>query len=72
MRRKTSESVAVVEGRPEKVVVPITLSRELEDKIIKASAAVKLSKQDTMRLSMERGIEILVKQLTGPVETPSA
>jgi hypothetical protein len=29
--------------------------------------AVKLSKQDTMRLALERGLPVLLAQLTGPV-----
>lgn len=46
------------------VVVPLAMSGELERKIELAAERVKLSKQDTMRLSIERGLEVLVAQLT--------
>ena len=54
------------------VSVPLRLSSELEEKIAKASEKTKLAKQDVMRLSLERGIDILVDQLTKPVVPAAA
>lgn len=45
--------------------VPISMPAELEARIETTSTLVKLSKQDVMRLSMERGIDVLIAQLTG-------
>lgn len=47
-----------------RVTVPLTMPAELEDRVIEAAGKVGLSKQDTMRLSLDRGLDILVKQLT--------
>lgn len=44
------------------------MPEELATKVAEASRRVNLSKQDTMRLSLERGLEILVKQLTPEME----
>jgi hypothetical protein len=53
--------------KPGKVQVPLALPVELAEQIDEASVAVKLSKQDTMRLALERGLPVLLAQLTGPV-----
>jgi hypothetical protein len=45
--------------------VPLSMPEELEVKIEAAAAQIKLSKQDVMRLSMERGLDVLIAQLTG-------
>jgi hypothetical protein len=45
--------------------VPVSMPAELEARIEETSTLVKLSKQDVMRLSMERGIDVLIAQLTG-------
>lgn len=50
-----------------KVQVPLALPEELAAKIDAAASEVKLSKQDTMRLALERGLPLLVAQLTQPV-----
>lgn len=52
--------------RPEagRVIVPLSMSGELEAKIVSAAAQVKLSKQDTMRLAVDRGLDVLIAQLT--------
>ena len=39
------------------------MPRELDALISATASAVKLSKQDTIRLSLERGVEILKRQL---------
>ncbi len=49
--------------RPESVSVPVRLSPDLDAKIDEASRATNLSKQDVMRLSLERGLKVLVTQL---------
>ena len=49
------------------VSVPIRLPVELDQLITDTAAEVKLSKQDTMRLSLERGLSILKHQLALPV-----
>ncbi len=53
--------------RQETVKVPISMPGELEEKIVSASRRLKLSKQDTMRLSLERGLAVLEAQLTSRV-----
>ena len=50
--------------RPESVSVPVRMSAELDNAIETAAGKVKLSKQDTMRLAIERGLDVLVAQLT--------
>lgn len=57
MSKKTSQR------RPESVSVPVRLSTELDAKIDQASRSTNLSKQDVMRLSLERGLKVLVSQL---------
>ena len=53
------------------VNVPIKISADLNAAIGDAARQVKLSKQDVMRLSMERGLSILIAQLTNePVTHP--
>jgi hypothetical protein len=46
------------------VSVPIRMPEALETKITEATAKTGLAKQDVMRLSLERGIDILIAQLT--------
>ncbi len=53
--------------KPSKVQVPLALPEELANQIDEAALAVKLSKQDTMRLALERGLPVLLAQLTKPV-----
>ena len=45
------------------ISIPVRMPRELDALISATAAAVKLSKQDTIRLSLERGVEILKRQL---------
>lgn len=51
------------ERRTDRVTVPLAMPVELETKITDAARMVKLSKQDTMRLSLERGLAVLLEQL---------
>lgn len=50
------------------VSVPVRMPAELDVLITDTAEAVKLSKQDTIRLSLERGLEILKRQLAMPVK----
>ena len=50
--------------RTEMVNVPVRMPKALSKKVNETSERLHLSKQDTMRLSMERGLEILERQLT--------
>ena len=52
--------------------VPIRMPVELEAKIDAAAEKVKLSKADTMRLAIERGLDVLIAQLTTPPATTAA
>lgn len=54
--------------RPEMVNVPVRMPKALSKKVNETSERLHLSKQDTMRLSMERGLEILERQLTSKPE----
>jgi len=51
--------------KPSKVQVPLAMPEELASQVDAAAAAVGLSKQDTMRLALERGLPVLIAQLTG-------
>lgn len=54
--------------RPERPAsISIRVPRDLEDKIDEAAVKTRLAKQDVMRLGLERGIEVLVAQLTQPL-----
>lgn len=51
--------------RPEFRNVPLRMPADLDDLIERAKEKTGLAKQDVMRLSLDRGIDILVEQLTG-------
>lgn len=59
-------------SKPERVNVPLAMPAELDARITEAARRVKLSKQDTMRLSLERGLDVLVRQLTDADAAASA
>lgn len=59
-------------AKPAGVHVPLRMSAELEAKVESASEKVNLSKQDVMRLAIERGLEVLITQLTTPPATSAA
>jgi predicted transcriptional regulator len=46
-------------------VTPLSLDSELDSKVSKAAATTKLSKQAVMRMSIERGLDVLLSQLSG-------
>lgn len=48
-----------------RVNVPLSMPKTLEARVEETAERVKLSKQDVMRLSMERGLAVLEQQLTG-------
>lgn len=50
--------------------VPVALDAGLDQLVTETARRLKLSKQDTMRLSMERGLPVLIRQLTS--EPPPA
>lgn len=47
------------------ISVPVRMPTELDELITITATEIKLSKQDTIRLSIERGVQILKRQLTG-------
>ena len=59
-------TTAKKQPRKAPVTYPLRLSEDLHNKVAAASATTSLSKQDIMRLSIERGLDILVSQLTSP------
>lgn len=58
MPKKTEPS-----RKRESVPVPLRLTAELADLVTATAVRVKLSKQDTMRLALERGLSVLRQQL---------
>lgn len=50
--------------RPESVSVPVRMPSVLDRRITETAEQLGLSKQDTMRLSMERGLKVLIAQLS--------
>jgi len=54
---------------PTGTVVSLRISEELDGKAAVAAGRINLKKSDVMRLALERGLDVLVKQL---VETPAA
>ena len=54
-------------------VMTIRLDGDLERDLTEARALTKLSRSDLARMSMERGLKILMQQLNAPVgQTPPA
>jgi len=51
------------ERRSTAVPVPLRLTADLAVLVNETAVAVKLSKQDTMRLALERGLSVLRQQL---------
>jgi hypothetical protein len=53
-------------NRPnDNISVPVRMPAALDQLITSTAEEIKLSKQDTIRLSIERGVQILKRQLTG-------
>lgn len=63
MAKKRESNTGAGEGH---VSVPLRMPRDLALKVDQASERTKLAKQDVMRLSMDRGIDVLLAQLTNP------
>jgi predicted DNA-binding protein len=53
------------EENKKSVNVPVRMPADLEAKVQEASKVVGLSKQDVIRLAIERGLGVLVQQMTG-------
>jgi hypothetical protein len=47
--------------------ITLRVTDELDDSIERTSAEIKVSKPETIRLSIERGMEVLKAQLSRPV-----
>lgn len=60
------------ERRTKHTSIPLRMPQELKTKVDQASDKLNLAQQDVMRLSLERGLEILVAQLTTPVVSAPA
>lgn len=52
-------------AKKSRVVTPLTLDLELDSKVTKAAKQTKLSKQAVMRMSIDRGLDVLIAQLAG-------
>ena len=61
MRKKTSSEMTKPADSPAPVIVPLRLTREMDNEIQRVATAASLSKADIMRLAMERGIEAVEK-----------
>lgn len=59
----------VMKKVPTGTVVSLRISEELDGRAMVAAERTNLKKSDVMRLALERGLEVLVKQL---VENPAA
>jgi hypothetical protein len=57
-------------AKQDRVTYPLVMERPLDTRITKAAAKVGISKQAVMRLSIERGLDVLLAQLESePVKT---
>lgn len=50
--------------KPATKTVPLTMDADLAAKVDKAALETRLSKQAVMRMSIDRGLDVLVSQLT--------
>lgn len=53
------------------ISVPVRMPAALDELIASTAQEIKLSKQDTIRLSIERGVQILKRQLTAEAVLPA-
>jgi hypothetical protein len=65
-RRATNNELE--KGAAASVNVPLRMPADLLKQIDAAAAEVKLSKQDVMRLALERGLKVLLVQLGGETQ----
>lgn len=63
-RNMTTEIQDQNDQRPT-VVVPLRITAKQDDDVSEASRLLTLSKQATIRLALERGLPVLISQLTG-------
>jgi hypothetical protein len=55
---------------PENMSVPLRMPRRLKARVSEASQKTGLAEQDVMRLSLDRGLDVLLAQLTTPPSSP--
>lgn len=53
--------------KPRRVIYPLTMDGPLYEKIGKAATKHGMSRQAVMRLSVERGLEVLTQQLSAEI-----
>lgn len=63
MPKKIDKKADKDSRKPQTLSVPVRMPADLNELITATAQQVKLSKQDTIRLSLERGVEILKRQL---------
>lgn len=68
MSRRSEANEPAKEGY---TTVPLRMPCALHTKVKDAKAKTGLAEQDVMRLSLDRGIDILISQLTGRPALPS-
>ena len=56
------------EPKTGRTTVPLTMPEGLSEQVEDAAERIGLSKQDTMRLALARGLPVLLAQLEQPVE----
>jgi hypothetical protein len=61
----TTTATPEIAAKPDFINVPLRVPRDLDDRLKAASDETHVSKQDLMRLSIERGLESLLAALTG-------
>lgn len=52
-------------AKKSRIVTPLSLDLDLDSKVSKAAKQTKLSKQAVMRMSIDRGLDVLIAQLCG-------
>ncbi len=62
MSKETDPKAAA--RKPRSITLPLRMPEDLDRKVAMTAAEIGLSKQDTVRLSLERGLSILVQQLS--------
>jgi hypothetical protein len=51
-------------AKSDRVTYPLVMERPLDNRVTKAAAKVGISKQAIMRLSIDRGLDVLLAQLS--------
>lgn len=66
MPRKSKVKPAPEPPRSESVNVPLRMDAELAKKLKDTAATLKINQQTTARMSLDRGLDVLLAQLTSP------